>query len=166
MLEETLRLIDEHKITHTHMVATMFHRLLQLPEEVRAKYDMSSLKFLIHGAAPCPVHVKHAIIDWIGPIIWEYYAATEGGGGFLIGAEEWLTKPGTVGRPGPEFDNKILDDDGNEVAVGEIGTIYMRAPIQAVSSTTKTTKRRTKAIAATISRWATWVISTKTAICF
>ncbi len=126
--EETLRLIDEHKITHTHMVATMFHRLLQLPDAVRAKYDISSMKFLIHGAAPCPVHVKQAMIEWFGPIIWEYYAATEGGGGFLVGSEEWLTKPGTVGKPGPEFDNKILDDDGNPVATGEVGTIYMRAP--------------------------------------
>ena len=126
--EESLRLIHEHNITHTHMVATMFHRLLHLPEATRQKYDLSSLKFLIHGAAPCPVHVKHEMINWVGPIIWEYYAATEGGGGFLVGSEEWLTKPGTVGCPGPEFDNKILDDDGNPVAVGEIGTIYMRAP--------------------------------------
>jgi long-chain acyl-CoA synthetase len=126
--EETLRLIHEYKITHTHMVATMFHRLLQLPEATRSKYDLRSLSFLIHGAAPCPVHVKQAIIEWMGPIVWEYYAATEGGGGFLIGAQEWLTKPGTVGKPGPEFDNKILDEEGNEVAVGEIGTIYMRAP--------------------------------------
>ena len=126
--EETLRLIDEYDITHTHMVATMFHRMLALPAEVRAKYDLSSLRFLIHGAAPCPVHVKQAMIDWVGPVVWEYYAATEGGGGFLVGSEEWLTKPGTVGRPGPEFDNKILNDDGEEVAVGEVGTIYMRAP--------------------------------------
>ena len=126
--EETLRLIQEHSITHTHMVATMFHRLLNLPEEVRNSYDISSLKFLVHGAAPCPVHVKQAMIEWFGPVIWEYYAATEGGGGFLVGSEEWLTKPGTVGKPGPEFDNKILDDDGNEVAPGEVGTIYMRAP--------------------------------------
>jgi len=126
--EETLRLIDEHKITHTHMVATMFHRMLQLPDEVKSKYDLSSMRFLIHGAAPCPVHVKQAMIEWFGPIIWEYYAATEGGGGFLVGSEEWLTKPGTVGCPGPEFDNKILDDDGNPVEVGEVGTIYMRAP--------------------------------------
>ncbi len=128
--EETLRLIEEHKITHSHMVATMFHRLLQLPEESKARYDLSSLAYIIHGAAPCPVHVKQAMIEWFGPIIWEYYAATEGGGGFLVGSEEWLTKPGTVGKPGPEFDNKILDDDGNEVATGEIGTIYMRAPQQ------------------------------------
>jgi long-chain acyl-CoA synthetase len=126
--EDTLRLIDEHKITHTHMVATMFHRLLQLPDEVKAKYDTSSLRFIMHGAAPCPVHVKKAVIDWFGPIVWEYYAATEGGGGFIVGPEEWLQKPGTVGRPGPGFDNKILDDDGNEVSTGKVGMIYMLAP--------------------------------------
>ena len=126
--EETLRLIDAHGITHSHMVATMFHRLLQLPEDVRSKYDLSSMRLLIHGAAPCPVHVKQSMIEWFGPIVWEYYAATEGGGGFIVGSEEWLTKPGTVGRPGPDFDNRILDESGNEVATGEVGTIYMRAP--------------------------------------
>lgn len=126
--EETLRLISTHRITHTHMVATMFHRLLQLPEETRQRYDLSSLRRVIHGAAPCPVHVKRAMIDWLGPIIWEYYAATEGGGGFLVGSEEWLQKPGTVGKPGPGFDNRILDDDGNAVPPGTIGTIYMKAP--------------------------------------
>jgi len=68
------------------------------------------------------------MIEWFGPIIWEYYAATEGGGGFLVGSEEWLTKPGTVGKPGPEFDNKIMGDDGREVKPGEVGTIYFRAP--------------------------------------
>ncbi len=124
----TLELIEKEKITHTHMVATMFHRLLKLPKEVRSTHDLSSLKMVIHGAAPCPIHVKQAIIEWLGPIIWEYYAATEGGGGFLVGSQEWLQKPGTVGKPGPEFDNKILDDKGAEVGPGEIGTIYMRAP--------------------------------------
>jgi long-chain acyl-CoA synthetase len=128
--EETLRLIHEHGVTHTHMVATMFHRLLQLPEETRANYDTSSMRLIIHGAAPCPVHVKRSMIEWFGPIVWEYYAATEGGGGFIVGSEEWLKKPGTVGRPGPEFDNRILDDDGNEVPTGTVGTIYMRAPAQ------------------------------------
>jgi long-chain acyl-CoA synthetase len=128
--EETLRLTQEHRVTHTHMVATMFHRLLQLPEETREKYDTSSMRLIIHGAAPCPVHVKRSMIEWFGPIVWEYYAATEGGGGFIVGSEEWLKKPGTVGRPGPEFDNKILDDDGNEVPTGTVGTIYMRAPAQ------------------------------------
>jgi long-chain acyl-CoA synthetase len=126
--EQTLRLIETHRITHTHMVATMFHRLLQLPDEVRQRYDTSSMRFIIHGAAPCPVHVKKEMIEWFGPIVWEYYAATEGGGGFMVGSEEWLKKPGTVGKPGPEFDNKILDDHGNEVPPGTVGTIYMRAP--------------------------------------
>jgi long-chain acyl-CoA synthetase len=108
----------------------MFHRLLQLPPQIREKYDTSSLRLIIHGAAPCPVHVKRGIIEWFGPIVWEYYAATEGGGGFLVGSEEWLKKPGTVGRPGPEFDNLILDDEGKPVATGTVGTIFMRAPAQ------------------------------------
>ena len=128
--EQNLELIEKYKVTHCHMVATMFHRLLLLPEETRRKYNISSVKQIIHGAAPCPVHVKRNMIEWFGPVLLEYYAATEGGGGFLVGSEEWLTKPGTVGKPGPEFDNKILDDDGNPVATGETGTIYMRAPAE------------------------------------
>ena len=126
--EETLRLIEEHDITHTHMVATMFHRLLALPDEVRNKYNTDSLRFVLHGAAPCPVHVKHAMIDWLGPVVYEYYAATEGGGGFFVEPEEWLTKPGTVGKAPPSADNRILDDAGNEVSQGDIGTIYFKAP--------------------------------------
>ncbi len=126
--EETLALMERHGVTHTHMVATMFHRLLQLPGEVRERYDLSSLEYVIHGAAPCPVHVKRAMIEWFGPIIYEYYAATEGGGGFFIDSETWLAKPGSVGRaPNPE-DTRILDDEGNEVAQGETGYIYFRAP--------------------------------------
>jgi long-chain acyl-CoA synthetase len=125
--EETLRLISEHGVTHTHMVATMFHRLLALPEDVREKYDLSSLRFVIHGAAPCPVGVKKALIDWLGPVVYEYYAATEGGGTF-VGPEEWLKKPGTVGRPfHPELLN-IQDAEGNVLGPNEIGTVYMRAP--------------------------------------
>lgn len=126
--EETLRLIAERGVTHTHMVATMFHRLLQLPEEIRNSYDVGSMEYIVHGAAPCPVHVKHAIIEWFGPIVNEYYAATEGGGGFTIDSETWLKKPGSVGNtPNPEG-TRILDDDGNEVAQGETGFIYFRAP--------------------------------------
>jgi long-chain acyl-CoA synthetase len=126
--EDTLRLIDKYQITHTHMVATMFHRLLQLPDEVKRRYDVSSLRYLLHGAAPCPVHVKQAMMDWFGPIIYEYYAATEGGGNYFIGPEEWLQKPGSVGRsPNPE-NTKILDEDGTELPRGETGTIYFKAP--------------------------------------
>lgn len=126
--EETLRLIERHRITHTHMVATMFHRLLALPDTVRERYDLSSLKLIMHGAAPCPVHVKRAMIDWLGPILYEYYAATEGGNNFGIDSHEWLQKPGSVGRtPTPEH-TRILDDDGNDVTPGSVGTIYFRAP--------------------------------------
>ncbi|HIG39138.1 MAG: AMP-binding protein [bacterium] len=126
--EETLRLVEKYQITHTHMVATMFHRLLALPEEVREKYELGSLRYTVHGAAPCPVHVKQNMMDWLGPVIYEYYAATEGGGGFFVGPEEWLTKPGTVGKAPEGADNKICDDDGKEKATGEIGTIYFKAP--------------------------------------
>lgn len=125
--DETLRLIAEHGVTHTHMVATMFHRMLALPDDVRAKYDLSSLRFVIHGAAPCPVAVKKALIDWLGPVVYEYYAATEGGGTF-VGPEEWLAKPGTVGK---RFHPELLviqDSEGNVVPPGEIGTVYLRAP--------------------------------------
>ncbi len=122
----TLQLIDQHGVTHSHMVATMFHRLLQLPEAIRLQYDVSSLRNVTHGAAPCPVHVKQAMIEWFGPVINEYYAATEGGGGFTVTSEEWLTKPGTVGKPPPQYDNRILDDEGTEVKPGEVGTIYMK----------------------------------------
>ncbi len=126
--EETLRLIEAHRVTHTHMVATMFHRLLALPAETKSAYDISSLRYLLHGAAPCPVPEKQAMIDWLGPIIYEYYAATEGGGNFFIGPEEWLAKPGSVGKsPMPE-NTKIVDDDGNPVAQGETGVIYFKAP--------------------------------------
>ncbi len=126
--EETLRLVDAHGVTHTHMVATMFHRLLQLPEDVRNRYDVSSMEYIVHGAAPCPVHVKHAMIEWFGPIVNEYYAATEGGGGFFVDSETWLKKPGSVGNtPNPEG-TRIVDDDGNEVPQGESGYIYFKAP--------------------------------------
>lgn len=127
--EETLRLIDEHKITHSHMVPTMFHRILSLPDDVKNKYDVSSLRYIIHGAAPCPVPVKKAIIDWWGPIVVEYYAATEGSGSFVT-SEEWLKKPGTVGKPATDDHVRILDDDGNELAAGGIGTVFLKAPDQ------------------------------------
>jgi len=126
--EETLRLIEQHRVTHTHMVATMFHRLLHLPESTRNRYDLSSLRFVIHGAAPTPVHEKQAMIDWLGPIIYEYYAATEGGGNYFVTPQDWLRKPGTVGRSITPEGTKILDDHGNPVAPGETGTIYFRAP--------------------------------------
>jgi long-chain acyl-CoA synthetase len=126
--EETLRLITEYKITHTHMVATMFHRLLALPRQLRDQFELTSLRFILHGAAPCPVHVKESMMQWLGLVLYEYYAATEGGGGFFVGPQEWLQKPGTVGKTPPQADNRILDDDGNILSAGKMGTIYFKAP--------------------------------------
>jgi long-chain acyl-CoA synthetase len=125
--EQTLALIEEHGVTHTHLVPTMFHRLLSLPDGVKARYDLSSLVFIIHGAAPCPVAVKQRLMEWLGPIVWEYYAATEGSG-TLVGPDEWLRKPGTVGRVDPPDHVRILDDEGNRTGPGEVGTVYLRAP--------------------------------------
>jgi len=124
---DALRLIERHRVTHTHMVATMFHRLLALPDDVKARHDVSSLRVLLHGAAPTPVHVKKALIDWLGPIVYEYYAATEGGGTFIT-SEEWVARPGSVGRPADEGNLVVRDDDGREVAPGSVGTIWFRAP--------------------------------------
>ena len=128
--EATLQLVERHRITHSHMVPTMFHRLLSLPQHVRRAYDTSSLRFVIHGAAPCPVAVKRAMIDWWGPILVEYYAATEGGATYVT-SDEWLAHPGTVGRPPTPDHVRILDDDGRDVAPGVIGTIYIKAPEEA-----------------------------------
>jgi long-chain acyl-CoA synthetase len=122
----TLALVEEHHVTHTHMVPTMFHRLLSLPDDVRTRYDLSSLQFIVHGAAPCPVEVKQRMIEWVGPIVWEYYAATEGAG-TVVGSKEWLEKPGTVGRVNPPDHIRILDDDGNDVPANTIGTVYLKA---------------------------------------
>jgi long-chain acyl-CoA synthetase len=123
--EGTLERIERYKVTTTHMVPTMFHRLLALPDDVRAKYDVSSLRQVIHSAAPCPIDVKHRMLAWWGPTIYEYYAATEGGG-TLVTPEEWLQKPGTVGKPWPISEVKVFDDDGNELGPGQVGTVYMK----------------------------------------
>ncbi|HVM07248.1 MAG TPA: AMP-binding protein [Acidimicrobiales bacterium] len=124
--EETLRLIDQHKVTHTHMVPTMFHRLLALPDDVRSRYDVSSLVSVWHGAAPCPVHVKRRMIEWWGPVIYEYYSATEGFG-CSVDSKTWLEHPGTVGKPVDE--NVIVgDDDANPLPANEVGLLWIRAP--------------------------------------
>jgi long-chain acyl-CoA synthetase len=126
--EETLRLIQQHRATHTHFVPTMMHRMLQLPEATRKKYDVSSMRWIIHGAAPCPAHVKSAMMSWFGPALYEYYSATEGGG-VWVEPQDWLRKPGTVGRAVPGVEVKLLDIEGNPVPVGEDGLIYAKAPV-------------------------------------
>jgi len=122
--EEMLRLIDRHRVSHTYCVPTMFKRLLALPAETRAGYDVSSLRFVIHGAAPCPVEDKRAIIEWFGPIVTEIYAATEGMG-TMVTSQEWLAKPGTVGRPAPDS-VRVVDAHGRPLAAGEVGTVFIR----------------------------------------
>jgi long-chain acyl-CoA synthetase len=122
--EGMLELIDRYNVTTSHMVPTQFHRLLALPDEVRHRYDLRSLRHMIHAAAPCPVDTKHKMIDWWGPVIDEYYAASEGGG-TIVTTEEWLKKPGTVGRPWPISEIAIFDDDGNRLGPGVVGTVYM-----------------------------------------
>jgi long-chain acyl-CoA synthetase len=123
--EETLRLIQTYKCSHTHMVPTQFIRMLQLPDDVKAKYDVSAMKWAIHAAAPCPVDTKRKMLEWWGPVIWEYYAATEGGG-TIAPPDEWIKYPGTVGRAWPTSELKITDDDGNVMPTGEPGTVWMR----------------------------------------
>lgn len=143
--EEMLRLVDAHRCTHTHMVPTQFHRLLALPDEVRARYDVSSMRHAIHGAAPCPDHVKRAMIDWWGSCVEEYYAASEGGGAFAT-AEDWLKKPGTVGKAWPISELAVFDDDGNRLPPGELGTVYMKMSTGGFSYHKDETKTRTNRI--------------------
>ncbi len=122
--EGVLKAVQDYNVTHAHMVPVMFQRLLALPEETRAKYDLSSLRYLVHGAAPCPPEVKQAMIKWLGPILMEYYAGSEGGAGYFITAEEWLAKPGSVGKRPVLARTRILDDDGNDVPNGQSGNVY------------------------------------------
>ena len=123
--EHMLRLIDRHRVTHSHMVPTQFRRLLALPDQVRERYDVSSLRAAIHGAAPCPHEVKRRMLDWWGPVVIEYYAASEGGGTTIF-ADEWLRKPGSVGKAWPVSEVRVLDDEGNDVPVGTPGLVYLR----------------------------------------
>jgi len=125
--EGMLDLIDKYEVTTTHMVPTQFVRLLGLPEAVRAKYDVSSTRHMIHAAAPCPPQIKRQMIEWWGNSIDEYYAASEGGGTYVT-AEEWMLKPGTVGKKWPFSEVVILDDDGTELGAGQVGTVYFHMP--------------------------------------
>ena len=121
--EEALALIERHRATHSQWVPTMFVRMLKLPPEARTRYDHASLRVAIHAAAPCPVQVKQEMIRWWGPVLYEYYAGTEGNGYVACNSEEWLAHPGTVGRA-LVGEIRILDDDGNQVPAGKTGTIY------------------------------------------
>jgi long-chain acyl-CoA synthetase len=123
--ERALQLIERYRVTDVAMVPTQLHRLMQLPEDVRERYDVSSLRQVIHAAAPCPLDLKQRLFDWLGPVIYEFYGATEGGG-TLAKPHDWLAHPGTVGKPWPGADVKILDDDGNELPPRTVGTVYLK----------------------------------------
>jgi len=123
--EDLLALVERHRVTHTHMVPTQFRRLLALPEEVRSRYDVSSLRAAIHSAAPCPPDVKRQMLAWWGPVVTEYYAASEGGGTVITGPQ-WLARPGSVGLPWPGSEVRVLDPDGHDAPAGEHGLVYLR----------------------------------------
>lgn len=120
---ELLDCVARYRVTHVQMVPTMFVRLLKLPEAERRDADLSSVRGVIHAAAPCPIEVKRQILDWWGPIVHEYYAGSEGNGLCAIGPHEWLARPGSVGRP-VYGEVHIVGDDGGELPVGQVGTVY------------------------------------------
>ena len=119
--------IEEHAVTHAQFVPTHFIRMLHLPDETRAGFDLSSLERVIHAAAPCPVPIKHRMIEWMGPIVEEYYAGSEAFGVTMISSKEWLEHPGSVGRPGRGAAVHITDDQGTELPVGETGQVWFEA---------------------------------------
>ncbi len=121
---ELLDLVDRYQVTNMHLVPTQFIRLLKLPDDVRARFDGSSLAIVIHGAAPCPIDVKQRMLDWWGPVVMEYYGGTEGGFLTIITGEEWLARPGSLGKATAMTELLIVDDDGVPCGVGESGQIY------------------------------------------
>jgi long-chain acyl-CoA synthetase len=122
--EGTLAAIERHRVTTAYMVPTQFVRLLRLSDEVKQRYDVSSLEVVVHSAAPCPVDVKQQMMDWWGPVIWETYGGIEGAAA-IAKPHRWLEKPGTVGRAIKGMRLRILDDDGNELPRGETGNVYL-----------------------------------------
>ena len=124
--EAFLRVVEQERIDAIFMVPTMFIRLLKLPEQVRDKYDISSLRHVIHAAAPCPADVKRAMIEWWGPVIYEFYGSTESGAVTFASSQDALKKPGTVGKISPGAELRFIGDDGRILPQGEIGEIYSR----------------------------------------
>ena len=141
--EEYLQLIERYRVTHSQLVPTMFSRMLKLPEEVRRKYDLSSLEFTVHAAAPCPVPVKEQMIDWWGPIVHEYYGATEGLGFATCDSAEWLAHRGTVGKI-ILGELHVLDDDMQPVPQGTPGTLWFKTatPFEYFNDPQKTAETR------------------------
>jgi long-chain acyl-CoA synthetase len=136
---DCLRLIEQHRVTHTQFVPTMFVRMLKLAEEQRARYDLSSLVFAVHAGAPCPVEIKSRMLDWWGPIIYEYYSGTEGVGNTFITPQEWREHPGSVGRPAQPC--HIVGENGEELPFGQVGLVYFEGgmPFEYHNDPAKTT---------------------------
>lgn len=126
--EAVLRTIAERRVTHLHLVPIMFQRLLALPDEVKARYRVDHVRYIVHGAAPCPPEVKLAMIEWFGPVLTEYYAGSEGGAGFTIDSHDWLRKPGSVGKRPELLRVRIIGEDGRDQPAGQPGTIYHQLP--------------------------------------
>jgi len=126
--EQALKMIAEHKVTHSQWVPTMFVRLLKLPRDVRQAYDLSCHRVAVHAAAPCPVEVKREMIGWWGPILYEYYAGTEASGSTFITSEDWLKHPGSVGKAALGVLH-ICDEDGTELPIGETGLVYFEREV-------------------------------------
>jgi long-chain acyl-CoA synthetase len=121
-----LALVERHRIEAMFMVPTMFVRLMKLPEHVRRSYDLSSLKFVMHAAAPCPAEIKRGMIDWLGPVVHEFYGSTESGAVTVVDSKDWLARPGTVGQAVRGGAVRIYDDNGKRLGAGEVGEVYTR----------------------------------------
>ena len=162
--EQTLQAIERYRVTYAQFVPTMFIRLLRLPEAVRRRYDVSSLRAVAHSAAPCPVEVKRRMIEWFGPVINEYYSATEAAGHVSIGAREWLEHPGSVGRVAPGS-VAITDESGRELPPAR--TASSGSPARPTSSPTTATRRSPPRCTTTRAGrgWATSATSTTTGTC-
>lgn len=141
--EAALECIDRYQVTHAQFVPTMFVRMLRLPDHVRNRFNLSSLQRVIHAAAPCPPVIKHQMIEWWGPIIDEYYGSSEGAGISFIRADEWLARPGSVGKPILGRPH-ILDDNGDELPPGDVGDVYFEGgyPFEYLNDSVKTASSR------------------------
>lgn len=141
--EHALDCIQRYGVTHAQFVPTMFVRMLRLPEDIRTRYDLSTLRRVVHAAAPCPPEIKRQMIEWWGPVIDEYYGSSEGAGISFIRAEEWLAHPGSVGKPILGTPH-ILDDTGTELGPGQVGEIYFEGgyPFEYLNDKVKTAAAR------------------------
>ena len=162
--ETALALTERHKCTNSHMVPTQFKRMLSLPDDVRARYDLSSMRWLIHAAAPCPIGIKQQMLDWWGDCVWEYYAATEGGG-TIASPQAWRAHPGTVGNAWPISELLIADENGEPQPTGTSRHHLHEDGRRARSSTTGTRRRPRRTGCATTSPSATSATWTRTASC-